>query len=200
MGRRTMRLCGRNAVWAVTFLALAGATASLAQQPVGVLEFTPAHTTVEFTLAASFHTVHGAFNLKRGTIHFDPATGAISGEIILDATSGHTGNNSRDGRMHREILETARYPEIAFRPDHVEGKVAPQGKPTVQVHGIFGIHGTEHEMTIPVQVEMAPDGWTATSHFVVPYVEWGIKNPSNIFLHVSQTVGIDVHASGGASH
>src|ERR1035437_9063318 len=58
----------------------------------------------------------------------------------------------------------------------------------VQVHGVFRIHGVEHELMIPVRVEMADDHWTLTSHFVVPYVKWGIKNPSNLLLHVSPSV------------
>jgi polyisoprenoid-binding protein YceI len=164
-------------------------------QGTGTYEFAPAETALHFSLEASLHTVHGEFRLKHGTVHFDPASGAISGEIVADATSGKTGNDGRDRRMHGEILETALYPEIVFRPDRVEGKLG-DGASTLQVHGIFSIHGAEHEMTLPVQVEMAAGHWTASSHFVIPYVKWGIKNPSNFFLHVSQEAGVDVKSSG----
>jgi len=180
----------------VALTVLAWVHAGLAQQREAPLEFVPARTTIEFTLGASFHTVHGAFNLKHGAVQFNPATGAIAGEIVVDATGGHSGSDARDGRMHREILESARYPEITFRPDRVEGKVEPQGTSTIQVHGMFGIHGAEHEITLPVQVEMTQDEWTASSRFTIPYVKWGIKNPSTFILRVSQTVEIEVHASG----
>jgi polyisoprenoid-binding protein YceI len=93
-------------------------------------------------------------------------------------------------------LESAKYPETVFRPDRADAKLKAQGTSTVQVHGIFNIHGTDHEITIPVQVEMAQNRWTASAHFEIPYVKWGIKNPSNFFLHVSQTVAIDIRASG----
>jgi len=169
---------------------------ALGQQGEIVLEFAPAKTTVNFTLDADFHTVHGAFNLKHGQVRYNPASGSARGEIVVDATSGRSGNNARDSRMHREILESARYPEIAFRPDRVEGKVEPTGSSSVQVHGTFQVHGASHEVTIPAQVELAADHWTATLHFEIPYVKWGIKNPSNFFLHVSQSVAIDVHADG----
>jgi len=56
---------------------------------------------------------------------FDPSTGRVSGQVTVDARSGQSGNSSRDGRMHREILETQRYPEIAFRPDRMDGAIAP---------------------------------------------------------------------------
>ena len=181
---------------AVAFTALLWAQAGLAQKREAVLEFAPARGSVRFTLDASFHVVHGTFDIEHGAIRFDPASRAISGEIVVNAASGRSGNDGRDRRMHREILESARYPEIAFRPDRVEGTVEASGASTVQVHGVFRIHGDDHELTIPVRVEMADDHWTATSHFVVPYVQWGIKNPSNLFLHVSPSVEVDVQASG----
>jgi polyisoprenoid-binding protein YceI len=176
-------------------LILAG-VASFGQTPEVILEFVASQTTATFTLGDTLHTVHGAFALKRGRVNFSPSTNDVSGEVILDATSGHTGNGMRDRKMHKEILESAKYPEIIFRPDRVDGKVLPQGTSTVQVHGVFTIHGADHEMTLPIQVEMAPSHWAATAHFVVPYTKWGIKNPSTFILRVSESVEIDVHASG----
>ena len=181
-----------------TFILFLVGGASLAQgraQDVA-LNFVPAKTTVKFTLGDTIHTVHGEFDLKRGGIHFNPATGVISGEIVVDATSGRTGNGMRDRKMHKEILESAANPEIVFRPDRIDGKVANQGKSTLQVHGIFSIRGTDHESMIPVEVEMAEDHWSATGHFVVPYQKWGIKNPSTFILRVSESVELDVRASG----
>jgi polyisoprenoid-binding protein YceI len=149
---------------------------------------------VQFTLAASLHTVHGNFKLKRGTIRFDPATGKIGGEAVVDATSGESGSEGRDRRMHAQILESARYPEIVFTPDRVEGAVAPQGASQVEVHGVFRIHGAAHEVTLPVEVQMADGRPTARIHFTIPYVKWGLKNPSTLFLRVGDKVDIDVIA------
>jgi polyisoprenoid-binding protein YceI len=181
---------------AVVFTALLSTQAGRAQKREAVLEFVPARASVRFALDASFHVVHGTFDIEHGAIRFDPASRAISGEIVVNAASGRSGNDGRDRRMHREILESARYPEIAFRPDRIEGTVEASGASTVQVHGVFRIHGVEHELTIPVRVEMADDHWTVTSQFIVPYVQWGIKNPSNLLVHVSPSVELDVQASG----
>ncbi len=160
------------------------------------LDFVPAKTSVKFTLGDTIHTVHGEFDLKRGGIRFNPATGAITGEVVVDATSGRTGNGMRDRKMHKDILESSSYREIVFRPDRVDGKVSTQGKSNIQVHGIFSIHGADHEITIPIEVDVAQDHWTATGHFVVPYQKWGIKNPSTFILRVSESVEIEVQASG----
>jgi polyisoprenoid-binding protein YceI len=160
------------------------------------LQLDAQHTTVNFTLGDVLHTVHGTFRLKQGALQFDPASGKLAGEIIVDAKSGETGNGMRDRKMHREVLESDKFPEIAFRPDHVDGAVSLSGKSTVRVHGIFSTHGSEHELTVPAEVEMFPDRWKAAFHFTLPYVSWGMKNPSTLFLRVSESVDIDVTTSG----
>jgi polyisoprenoid-binding protein YceI len=162
-----------------------------------VLQCDPAQTTADFTLGDVLHTVKGTFALKQGEIRFDPASGKISGEIVFDATSGNSGNKGRDRKMHKDVLESARFSEIAFRPDRVDGPVAPTGTSNVQVHGMFRIHGAEHEMTAPAEVNLASGHWTVTTHFVVPYAKWGMKNPSVLFLRVGDSVNVGFHAAGG---
>lgn len=177
----------------IAFLCLDGMTA--AAQDV-TLQFDPQRTTVNFILGDVLHTVHGTFRLERGSLRLDSASGKLTGEIVVDAKSGQSGNGMRDRKMHREVLESDRYGEIAFRPDRVEGTVAPQGKSSVRVHGIFSIHGSDHDLTVSAEVEMAADQWAATLHFAVPYAKWGIKNPSTLFLRVSESVDIDLTAAG----
>jgi polyisoprenoid-binding protein YceI len=158
------------------------------------LAIDPAQTKVEFTLGDVLHTVNGTFALKHGSIRFDPATGAASGEMVVDATSGNSGSTARDRRMHKDILESAKYPEIVFKPTHVEGRVAEQGASQVQVHGVFSIHGADHEIVMPAEVEAAGGEYKMFLHFDVPYVKWGMKNPSTFILRVNDKVQIGIHA------
>jgi polyisoprenoid-binding protein YceI len=162
-----------------------------------VLSLDPSQSKVHWTLGSTLHTVHGTFALKRGILRLDPATGKASGEIVADATSGESANDSRDKKMHKEILESARYTEVVFRPDHVEGKVAATGASTVQVHGSFLLHGAEHEITVPVQAELTPDHWKGTGKFNVPYIQWGLKNPSNFLLKADPSVDVELEMKGG---
>lgn len=182
----------------VAIATLAVATASAAAQQTS-LDLDPAQTSVKFTLGDVLHTVHGTFQLKHGALQFDPSSGKISGEIVVDATSGASGSGMRDRKMHKEVLESERYPEISFRPDRVEGPVSTTGRSSVKVHGIFRIHGTDRDITVPAEVEMAGDHWSATVHFAVPYAKWGMKNPSTLFLRVSDTVEIDLSGSGSVA-
>lgn len=180
----------------VSLLSFLGFAAAIAQSQELRLRFDPSKTTIAFTLGDVLHTVHGSFQLKTGDVQYKVSTKSVSGNLIVDATSGQSGNHSRDHKMHKEILESDRYPVISFRPDRVEGNVATLGTSNIQVHGMFSIHGADHELTMPIKVEVFPDHWTADSHFTIPYVKWGIKNPSTFVLRVSESVEIDVHASG----
>ncbi len=161
-----------------------------------VLGIDPAQSKVRWVLGTTLHAVHGTFAFKNGTLHVDPATGKAGGEIAVYATSGDSGNDGRDKKMHKDVLESGQYPDIIFRPDRVEGKIAPQGTFTVQVHGVFVLHGSEHELTVPVQAEFTGDHWTGEAKFNVPFIDWGLKNPSNFFLKVNHTVEIDLELKG----
>ncbi len=160
------------------------------------LQLDPGQTEVHFTLPSTLHTVHGTFKLKSGAIHFDPSTGGASGAIVIDAKSGESGNGSRDERMHKSIIESEKYPDITFTARKFTGTLAPEGDSEVEVQGMFNLHGADHEMTLPVKVHRAGDQMTATTHIVIPYVKWGLKNPSTFILRVNDKVEIDIHAMG----
>jgi polyisoprenoid-binding protein YceI len=160
------------------------------------LEIDPAQSKVRWTLEGTVHSVHGTFTFKKGTLQLDRSTGKARGEIIVDAASGNSGNDGRDKKMHREILESGQFPDVIFRPDRVEGKIAPQGTFMAQVHGLFKLHGREHELTVPVQAELAGDHWSGSAKFSVPFIDWGLKNPSNFFLKVNHAVEIDLELKG----
>lgn len=191
---RTTKLLGN-------FVLLAGLLAAQSPTPGRelVLQLNQARSEAEITLPATMHTVHGRFSAKRGMINFDPASGKAGGEIVFDAASGNTGNDGRDHKMHHDVLESRTYPDIIFRPDHAEGIFSASGTSTLQVHGRFGIHGAEHEITIPVEVNLTGNAWTAKATFQIPYTKWGMKNPSTLFLRVPDSVTIRIHAAGSAT-
>lgn len=134
--------------------------------------------------------------LSAGTCIFDTETGKASGEIVIDATSGVTGVPDRDRRMHKDILETARFPEITFLPDRVMGRLSPSGESHVDMHGAFQLHGASHEMTLHLLVQNQDGDVTAATDFTIPYIEWGLKNPSTFVLRVSDKVQMHIEASG----
>jgi polyisoprenoid-binding protein YceI len=160
------------------------------------LLFDPAQSGATISLTGNFHTVEGSFTLKHGAVKYDLATGKVAGEIVFDATSGKTGNDGRDRKMRKEVLESDRFPEISSRPDRAKGALAGSGDSTLQVHGTFSIHGADHELTIPVTVHLESNTWTAKAAFQVPYAKWGMKNPSVLFLRVAGFVDVQFVAAG----
>jgi polyisoprenoid-binding protein YceI len=155
-----------------------------------------AKTKVSYVVGDILHTVYGTFRLVSGHISFDPATNVVTGNVTVDAASGNSGNATRDKRMIDDILEAQRYPEIRFAPAMCTGSLATVGGSNVEVTGLFFIHGQSHKITIPMQIRISQEQVAATGKFVVPYVQWGMKNPSNFFLRVSDKVGIDITAVG----
>src|SRR5207245_2257596 len=127
----------------VALIALSALPQHAAPQPPAseiFLRLDPAQSKVHWTLESTVHTVHGSFAFKKGNLQLDTSTGKASGEIVVDATSGTSGNDGRDKKMHKEVLESGKYAEVIFRPDHVEGKITPQGISNAQVHGLFVVH------------------------------------------------------------
>jgi hypothetical protein len=63
----------------------------------------------------------------------------------------------------------------------------------VKIHGVFAIHGGEHELTVPAEVRTSGGDYDVTAHFDVPYVKWGIKNPGSFVLRVNDTAQVTIH-------
>lgn len=173
-------------------------SASVQAQSV-TLKLDAARTQITFTLGATLHTVDGSFKLKSGAIQFNPATGEASGEVVVDATSGESGNSSRDGKMHKSVLESQNYPEIVFVPEKVQGQVSLSGESHVQIQGLVKLHGSQHEITMPADIRVAGDQLTASLHFAIPYVEWGLKDPSTFILRVEKKVDVAIRVAGTVS-
>ena len=185
-----------NRSFAVAVVVLGSLSVISAQKSAAsVVRVDPAKTEIHFTVGSLLHTVHGTFQAKAGTMSFDPNTGAASGEIVIDAASGESGNGSRDKKMTREVLEAQKYPTISFLPKQVIGAVNSTGISNVQVKGIFRIHGQDHEMTLPATVHPSDGVLQAQLRFDVPYVAWGMKNPSTFILTVEKVVHIEIDSN-----
>jgi polyisoprenoid-binding protein YceI len=187
-----------NRLVSVFFAVLLCASAALAADQEGhqvTVTLQPANTSIRWTLSDPLHTVHGTFKLKQGVINFNLADGSADGLIEVDATSGESGNSARDGRMHKDVLETDRYPLVTFRPTRVIGRVPSSIDGQVVVEGVFRIHGTDHPLQLNINLHPEASTMTAKTHFVVPYVAWGMKNTSTFILRVGKTVDVEVQAT-----
>ena len=178
----------------LAFAAVLSAVPALAAPRTVVLD--PQKTTVGFTLEATGHDVHGGFALRRGEITFDDATGAASGELVVDLAGAETGSKKRDKQMHAEVLETPSFPLATFKASKLVGTVRESGVSDVSLEGVLLFHGAEHPVALPAHLEIAGGVVKADVAFPVPFVAWGLHDPSILILRVAKTVAVEVHALG----
>ncbi|MDR3796756.1 MAG: YceI family protein [Terracidiphilus sp.] len=180
--------------FAVFALAAALAPAALAQHETFAVN--PDASQIKMTLNTTHEVVNGTFHIQSGWIEFDRSAPKISGSVVVVAGSGKTGNDSRDKKMLKDILRVEQYATVSFEPKTYSGAIAPSGESTIQVSGIFTLLGTPHEITIPITVHIEGTAATAKAHFVVPYVQWGLKNPSFMIWKADNDVAIDLFLDG----
>ena len=183
--------------FAVVALALIFAPAALAQHQTFAVK--PDASEVKMTLKTTHELVNGVFHIQSGSVEFDRSAAKMSGSVVVLAGSGKTGNGSRDKKMNKEILQVEQYATVSFEPKSYAGVIAPSGDSTIQVIGIFTLLGTPHEITVPMLVHLDGASATAKTHFVVPYVQWGVKNPSFLIWKADNDVAIDIFLTGRLS-
>ena len=192
----TLQRASAAPVWFTLACCAAITCAPAACAQAYVVNLDPAQTKVTFVLDTTLHAVHGTFQLKSGQIHFDTATGKASGTIVVDARSANTENNSRDKKMHQEILESAKYTEIVFAPAQVRGSFDQQKASQMDVSGVMRIHGQDHDLTMTLAVQAGTGSrLQCDTHFTIPYVKWGMKDASTFLLHANDTVELEIHAT-----
>jgi len=193
MGRPARAFARRVASCTLAVL-LVGPAGVAAQSTTLTLD--PQLTQIRWVLPGFPDTVHGTFSLRSGVVRFDPASHSADGLVELDPASGASGNATRDRRMRDEILEVGRHPLITFRPDHLDGTYQPAGSSEIRLSGVLLLHGSEHPFVLPLRVTTQGDRVTADTEFSVPYVAWGLKDPSVLILRSAKSVNVEVHAIG----
>lgn len=156
----------------------------------------PEASEVKMTLKTNHEIVNGTFHVQSGSIEFDRSAPNMSGNVVIAAGSGKTGNDSRDKKMNKDILKVDQYTTISFAPKTYTGTLAASGDSSVQVSGVVTLLGNPHDLTIPMQIHTDGSKTMAKAQFVIPYVQWGLKNPSFMIWKAENTVAIDLNLVG----
>ncbi len=172
------------------------ASASGGQAAEWLLTIDPEASEIRFTLGATLHSVHGTVALERGEIRIDLDGSQLSGEIVADALSAATGHKGRDRDMHSKVLESDRFPRFVLHLRRLEGELKLTGTSQVRIHGDLSIHGGTHAVVVPAEVRIENERLTASGRITVPYVAWGMRNPSKMLLRVRKIVEVEVSLVG----
>ncbi len=180
--------------FAVLTLAVLLAPAALAQ--LQTFAVNPDASEIKMTLKTTHELVSGTFHVQSGSIEFDHGNPKMSGSVVVLAGSGKTGNDSRDKKMNKDILKVEQYTTVSFAPKTYTGTLSASGHSTIQVSGVFTLLGTPHDLTIPMQIHIGESNVKANAHFIIPYVQWGLKNPSFLIWKAENDVAIDLTLVG----
>jgi len=187
----------RRPLFSLAVLACLAFAASVAHAQTQY-QINPAKSKVAFDLGG-FHEVNGLFDVTSGQITFDKKTGKMSGNIVVSAASGNSGDSARDKVMRKNELHVSKFPQITFAPSQFTGTLSSSGESTLQVHGTFTLIGKPHEIVVPMTVQVSGNWCTAKGTFTLPYVSWGMKQPSMMFMKEAKDVKIDVTFEGTLS-
>ena len=181
------------------FLALPLFLAPVAFSQQQTFTVNPDASKVAFALGGSLHHVNGTFHVQSGSINFDRGAPKISGTVVVAAGSGDSGDKGRDKKMNSDVLDSAHFADVTFAPQTYQGTIAPSGDSTIQVSGTFTLHGTPHDLTVPMQIHIDGAACTAKTQFTVPYVKWVLKDPSIFILKVAKEVEVNLSLAGQLS-
>ncbi len=127
-------------------LALTLAASAVFSQDVYNVDKT--HSEVTFRVRHFVSKVSGRFDDFSGTISIVPGKPAASSvEFAIKTASINTANPARDNHLKSaDFFDAEKHPEITFKST----KIVPVDADTFNVTGIFTMHGTARELTIPV--------------------------------------------------
>jgi hypothetical protein len=154
---------------------------------------------VTFELGAVFHTVHGRGPVEETVLTYAPAAGTLNGIIRMPATGLTTDNQRRDRKMHGQVLKSAEHPWIIMKLQRADGFLNPESGGALQIEAELVLLGQGHPVSFPVEISIIdPDSGRvrAAGAFSVPYVAWGLEDPSAVFLRVDKEVRVTFSADG----
>ena len=164
--------------------------------PTLTLHLDADQTTIDWTVGVTLHKVHGTMKSNGGELIADLKTGTAQGEVEIPTASLTSGDAKRDGKFQKDVLESAKYPAIIFHPTNIDGLKAGDGEQTVKATGTMTLKGSDHPVELSLHLLVSGKHATVTSHFVVPYVKWGLKDPSTLFSRYDKEIAVDITAKG----
>jgi hypothetical protein len=101
--------------------------------------------------------------------------------------------------MHHDVLESERVPEIVFHLERVEGELVLAGTSDLVLVGTVSLHGEEHELSFPASVRCDGPRLAGTAHVAIPFVSWGLEDPSFFLFRVDKEVQVELEVEGSVT-
>ncbi len=137
----------------------------------GNWQLDPDTSTIEFhTKALWVFPTKGTFTVTGGSGTVTP-DGGISGTVVVDAASIHTGNKKRDAHLRTaDFFEVETFPTITYE---VTGG-RPAGPGRIDLDGNLTVHGQTKPLAVSAAVVAAADSVTVSVDVPVDRSDWGL--------------------------
>jgi polyisoprenoid-binding protein YceI len=133
-------------------------------------------------------------------------TGAITiagdaiteGTITVDLTTLTSDEDRRDGQVQGRILQTSEFPKATFTikgPLTLPAAPAIDATVTLDAPGTLNLHGTDKDITIPLQVKRTATGFAVIGSSDIVFTDYGIPDPSNPAAQVENHATLELALS-----
>lgn len=154
---------------------------------------------IAFLSKAPLESFEGRTDRVSGWFSVDLAdlAAGVQLEVEVELATFDTGLGKRNQHMRENHLETDTHPVARFQGGTVGSPTRPvltAGEPvTLQLTGTMDLHGVTLPMTVPVTLDLGPDGAiTVTSGFVLKLSDFAIKRPQFLVMKVADDQKIEV--------
>jgi polyisoprenoid-binding protein YceI len=118
----------------------------------------------------------GTLTLVPGTPESSTVAVAARGDgLLLVEDVSDDAHREISAALRDVVLETSKYPEIAFRSRSVSATRNDDGSYDVKLAGELTLHGVKRKLIVPVHVTTAPDGLRATGTLELRQSDFRIK-------------------------
>jgi polyisoprenoid-binding protein YceI len=181
----------------VLALALVAAFAQAAS-PAAAQSFTldPAASAVTYHIVHKLHRVEGRSVSLEGKAVLQP-DGKLLAMVRASVSSFDSGDRNRDTHM-QEVMETSRFPFVVVKGvSQVDGALlaVAQKANTIELklQADVDVHGVREPMTIPLTVELRPDGTARVKGaFEVSLEKHQIERPSLLFVKIEDACRVEL--------
>jgi polyisoprenoid-binding protein YceI len=170
----------------------------LAASPAGAQTFTvdASQSNVTYHVVHKLHRVEGRTSALEGKAVLQP-DGKLLAMVRAPVSSFDSGDRNRDTHM-QEVMETSRFPFVVVKGvAQLDGALlaVAQKATTVEVklQAEVELHGVREPLTIPLAVELRPDGTARVKGvFEVSLEKHRIERPSLLFVKIDDACRIEV--------
>ena len=153
-------------------------------------------TTVTFSVATTWHTVHGttshlsgSFSLRDRTDHH-----SIVAEIHIPVAQFNTGLESRDATL-RDSMGANDFPEVVFRSAGVPDLCSPaeleeRGECHGTIPGTLTIRNVSQDVSLPYTLRKEGGAYRVSGEVSFSWLSFGVEDPSLLVARVDPMVTV----------